>query len=504
MSIFANVLDRMGFTPKVNVRRSYARGWSAANQDRLTNDWQTTSLSADGEVTGGKRKIIVARSRDLWMNNDYAKRYIDMVSTNVVGPDGVVLQNKAYDIPPTVKQKGKLDEWANYLIEDAFWRWGEKYCDVTGTLSWLDLQRLTAETAARDGEIFIRKIKSFQNPFKFAIQVLETDYCPDDLNVLELPNGNRIVMGVELNKWGQPVAYYFTARHPGDSEYLYYLDKYLRIPAEEIDHIFLKTRPGQTRGIPWLAVAMTRLKMLGAYEEAEVIAARVAACKMGFFQSEPPEIGTGKAYKGDAKDSDNTPITEAEPGILEELPPGLKFQAWDPQHPNSNFGIFMKSVLRGVASGLGVSYNTLANDLESTSYSSGRIGVLDERDSWRKIQRWFVSALHQKIFEPWLEMALLTSQIPLPVSKMDKFNQATWHPRGFDWVDPQKDATATIESINFGLKTRTQALAEKGLDLNEHFAQLAEEKQLAEQYGLEFIAPGQKTQPTDQPPAAQE
>ncbi len=428
------------------------------------------------------------------MNNDYARRYIDMVATNVVGPDGVILQNKAVD-PPRKGGEPTLDEYANRRIEDAFWKWGEKYAEVTGTLTWVDCQRLVAESVARDGEIFIRKIRGFDNPFRFAQQFLEADYCPDTLNVAELKNGNRIVMGIELDGWNRPVAYYFTAKHPGDDQYQYYQDRYIRIPADEIIHVFQRSRSSQTRGVSWLATAMTRLKMLGAYEEAEVVAARVAACKMGFFESTPPEFGTGNAYKGDAKDADGTLISEAEPGLLEELPPGLKFQAWDPQHPNSNFGVFMKSVLRGVASGLGVSYNTLANDLESTSYSSGRIGTIDERDGWRKTQRWFISAYLQRIFEPWLEMALMTGQVPLPVEKYDKFNAATWHPRGFQWVDPAKDASATIDSVNFGLKTRAAVLAEQGLDLNEQFAQLAAEQALAKKYGLTFVTPGQKTEP---------
>lgn len=492
-NILAKIADKMGYAPKTK-RRYSLRGWNAAAQDRLTNDWQTTSLSADGELKGGKLSIIRTRARDLWHNNDYAKRYIDMVSTNVVGPDGIILQSKVVDPPKNPTEEGTLDEWANKVIENAFWLWGEKFCDVTGTLTWLDLQRLVAETVARDGEIFVRKIKGYDNPFKFSLQVLEADYCPDDLNIAEIKGGNRIVMGIELNGWNQPAAYYFTAKHPGDNQYQYLYDKYLRIPADEIIHVFNKSRSSQSRGVSWLATAMTRLRMLGAYEEAEVVAARVSACKMGFFESVGTEVGTGSSYKGDAKDSDNVTITEAEPGLLEELPPGLKFQAWDPQHPNSNFGIFMKAVLRGVASGLGVSYNTLANDLESTSYSSARVGVLDERDSWRKLQRWFISAFHQRVFEPWLLMALITGQVPLPTSKYDKFNQATWFPRSFAWIDPSKDSAATIDGINFGLKTRTEVLAEQGKDINEQFQQLAREEALAKKYGLTFITPGQKTE----------
>jgi lambda family phage portal protein len=478
MSILNLFGNRKIETPEKTEKRRYVRSWKAANIDRLTNDWQTSSLSADGEVLG-KLKTLRARGRDLWMNDDYAKKYIGMVSTNVIGSTGVVLQNKAIDF------NGKLDERANKLVEDAFWKWGEKFCEVTGTMNWVGVQRLVAETAARDGEIFIRKIRNFDNPFKFSLQILEPDYCPDEYNIEAMNGGNVVVMGVEKNNWNKPIAYYFTAKHPGDARYLYVNQKYIRIPAEEIYHIFLPSRSNQTRGWSWLATAMPGLKMLSAYAEAEVVAARASACKMGWLTKEEGE----DKYKGDTTNSEGQVVSEFEAGIIEELPAGLKFQGWDPQHPNSNFGQFHKDILRRVASGLEVSYNALANDLESTSYSSGRIGILEERDNWRKLQQWIISVFHQKVFEDWLDMALMTGQIPLPYAKFDKFNAATWHPRGFCWVDPEKDSRANVNSIEYGLKTRTEELAERGIDFNEHLQQLKAEKEAIEAAGLAFVNP---------------
>jgi lambda family phage portal protein len=466
--------------------RYYTRGWKGAAIDRLTADWQTSSLSADGELRD-KLKILRARARDLWMNDDYAKKYINMLSTNIIGPKGITLQNKAGE---WLNGKWVFDTVANRKIEDAFWDWGEKFCDVTGTLNWLALQRLVVETVGRDGEIFIRKVPGFKNSYAFALQLLEADYCPDEYNVAELPGGNRVVMGVELDKWGRRVAYYFTAKHPGDGRYMFVNEKYIRIPANEVIHVYEKTRSSQTRGVPWMATAMTRLKMLNAYEQAEVVAARAGAGKMGFFTQE--DGADGQKYTGDRVKDNGEIISEFEPGVFEQLPPGFKFQGWDPQHPNANYGQFHKDILRSISAGLGVSYNSLANDLESTSYSSGRIGILEERDNWRKLQQWIIADFHQKVFEPWLETAFLTPKLNLPAVKFDKFNSATWHARGWDWVDPEKDANANIESINFGLKTRTEVLAENGKDFTEHLEQLKEEKKAITDAGLEFKAPGEK------------
>ena len=42
-----------------------------------------------------------------------------------------------------------------------------------------------------------------------------------------------------------------------------------------------------------------------------------------------------------------------------------------------------------------------------------------------------------------------------------------WVPRGWQWVDPRNEAEAQITAINNGLMTRTQALAERGLDIED-------------------------------------
>ncbi|MBT3840841.1 MAG: phage portal protein [Verrucomicrobia bacterium] len=179
--------------------------------------------------------------------------------------------------------------------------------------------------------------------------------------------------------------------------------------------------------------AMTRLQMLGAYEEAELTAARVAASKMGFLVKERSE-----GYIGDTDEAGN-PLMEVEPGAIEELPMGTTFQSWNPDHPVGNYAGFVKSCLRGIAAGLGVSYNMLANDLEGVNYSSIRAGLLDEREYYKAVQRWFIDTVITPVFEGWLETNILNGTINLPAAKLEKFNAPDWKPRRWAWVDPLKD-----------------------------------------------------------------
>ena len=67
-----------------------------------------------------------------------------------------------------------LDAAGNAIIENAFSSWGRMgNADVTGRLSWLDCQRVAAETLARDGEVFIKKIVNRQYRDNFTLQFIE-------------------------------------------------------------------------------------------------------------------------------------------------------------------------------------------------------------------------------------------------------------------------------------------------------------------------------------------
>jgi lambda family phage portal protein len=225
-----------------------------------------------------------------------------------------------------------------------------------------------------------------------------------------------------------------------------------------------------------------RLKQLGGMEEAELVASRIAASKMGFFTTLPD----GAGFDEDETEEDGALISEAEPGTFEKLPEGVDFKPWDPSHPNAAFESFSKSMLRGIASGLNVSYVGLANDLEGVSYSSIRSGELSDRDAWRLLQSWFVENLNDLVFPQWLSMALMSNALDLPYRKKDKFSKPHWQPRGWNWVDPQKEIKANISAVRNGFKSLSDVISEQGMDIDEVFDRLSREKALAEKYGLEL------------------
>jgi len=458
-------------------RKRYVSGFAAAKQDRLTADWILPGRLGVDQLLKWSLSKIRERSRDLARNDDYMRQFLRMLEANVVGPHGIKLQAK-------VRAKDdSLDVRASRLVEEAWIRWGKRFASVNGDMTLREILRLALISVARDGEIFIRIIRGADNPFGFTLQLIEADFLDERFSEVR-PDGRKIVMGVEKGEWGRPLAYWFYDQHPGENGGIT-TAKQVRVPAEDIIHLFVRDYVSQTRGIPWAHSAILKLRMLGAYQEAEVVAARVSAAKMGFY------VETLDApYQGG--DEEETLISEVEPGILEKLPPGVDFKPFDPGKPNAEFGDFCKAILRSVASGLGCSYNILANDYEGVNYSSLRAAKLSERDVWMALQQWLIDKVLERIFEEWLNFAILTKQLPFSASDVPRLANVRWQPRRWDWVDPLKDVQAKILEIQHGLTSRTRVCAERGIDFEDVLEELRREKELMDKYGVQIIQAGEK------------
>ena len=458
------VKERATSVPSVPRRRQPAMGKAlarlcdAGQQDRLTGSWGTTPLTAD-DVVRRNQRVLVARSREQAANNDYARKFLQMTRQNVVGPRGVQLQAQSRD------GDGTLDTLANDAIERAWREWARpENCDVTGVQSLRSLQNSAVMGAARDGEYMIRIVTGRDaGPWGVGLQLLDPQRCAPDHDEVRLSGGRFIRHGIEFNRFGRPLAYHFTTTRPEDDTDAYTQGgrSFVRVPADQIIHGFLPDMVGQKRGLPWTATALWRLQMLGGFEKAALVNARVAASKGGFFE--------WKEGMGPETEEDEKIYMEAEPGSFQELPAGVQFKEWNPQYPSNEFGPFHKAMLRGIASGLEVTYVNLANDLEGVNFSSIRQGTLDEREHWKELQEWLIETMMQRVYDAWLPRALLSGRIrvndkPLRADRIQKYRAIEWQPRRWDWIDPNADVKAAVASKNNLLASPGQIIRDRGRD----------------------------------------
>lgn len=439
--------------------------FAAARVTRLSEDFGTSNSSADLDLWASLTALR-GRARRLATNNPLIRKYLRMCQKNIAGDKGILLQMK---VP--MKKGKKINKKLSSEIEKAFSQWCRKqFCTVTGKLSFPMAQRFAIEQWKRDGECIIRMVTYDQNPFNFALQFFDPDQLDVNYFNYMMPSGNQIRMGVETDPYGKPVAYHLWKRHP--AEYSTTPQFRVRVPAEEIVHLFAGQRVGQTRGYPEMAPSMIALHMIGKYSEAEVVAARLASEKQGFFES---AAATDESYTG-PRDEEKNITMKAEPGMLEQLPAGVTFKPWDAQHPTQAFPFFMKSLTRLAGAGLDVSYETLANDREGVNYSSIRAGLLDERDTWRVEQDVFKEHFMRVIFEAWLTNAWLAGEVKFDGLPSDYFEYANFHARGWPWVDPLKDMQAAVLAVENGYVAQSQQMAESGNDFEDTIDQIKYEQ----------------------------
>lgn len=469
-----------------------ARVYAAAGFGRLNQDWVAAGwLSADAILRADLRTL-KERARELRRDNPWVARYADVCVDSIIGPDGIDVQ------PQVLRADGRtLDDEANAKISAAWRDWCEHYASVDGRHTLLDLLRLAVELWKTEGEHLLQQVAGARNrgnPYGFALQTLDTDQLDERYNAPRGfgPGANEIRMGVEIDAWGAPVAYHLWTSHPSDMA----RDRMrLPVPAERILHLFRAERPWQTRGVTPLATVMQPLHSLGALQEAVLLLQRTAACKMGFLVSQEGAESLGdddvstddeslENQDGNALGA-NRITWDADPGKIEQLPEGLDFKNWDPGQPGPEYDAFTKNVLGEVAAGLNLSYMSLTGDLSQTSFSSGRIGLLAERDGWKADQRFVIRQLVAPIYREWLKWALLGGALGLPYdARYFAPGAVHFQPRGFEYVDPAKEIDTALREVDACLDNLQDIAARKGRNFAANVAKRAAEIAMAAAAGV--------------------
>lgn len=468
-------------TPPPTTKHRYSapgastRSFGAAKISRQTMDWAMDPLSRDQKLFQALKPLRY-RSRQLADNDSTMARFLWLLETNVIGPTGVRMQPKV-----KMLRGNALDDKLNKQITAEWHQWCRKgNCTTDGKLSFHALERLFIRTAAQDGEALLLK-NAWDNSWGFALQVLDVDQL--DTTYFSKWNGqSEVRMGVEIDKFQRPIAYWLWSGHP--SELGQGPQNRYRIDASPVLHCFSPDSARQTRGVPWAAPVMSSMNMLRGYMEAEVVAARVGASVMGFIRKPTPE---GDAASTDLDDVDETrddrdprrtdgEEIESTPGGFHTLFNGEDVTTFKSEHPTVAFSAFVKECKRDIATGLQVAYTSLFDDLSEVNFSSIRAGLLSERDTHRMRQKWAIENFHQPVFRAWLSASVLAGRIDISVRDIDAVCvQIAWHPRGWDWVDPLKDEQAAAMGTQNLTTTLTRVCAQRGLDLDELIEERAAE-----------------------------
>lgn len=449
--------------------------YAGAAGGRYFYDYVMGTLSANDALRWSLRTLR-NRSRELISKNGHASRVPQLYSEKVVGKDGITYS-------AAVKLgNGEYDVAVNKELERAYYAWAEStYVTTDRSMCLAELEAADMEAEVTDGETLIRCVDNFDNPYGFALEVLDPDQLDHTYDVEPGVGRNAVVMGVELDAWGAPVAYHLWKNHPSERAF----GGRVRVPASDIWHTYLRRRVRQRRGIPWFSPALFDFAMHGGWRENQLIASRAAAGKMGFLE---PGIDA------ESWDDDDEELveehgrkvlpTEVNPGAIDRLPRGWTFKQYDPTFPSTSFAEFNAAMLQSLAVSQRVTYAELSGDLRGTSYGSGRMGLLDVQNVYRWFQSRRIRRFNIPVLHRFVPNAMQAGALRLPSFDHGRYLAATWHPQPQPWLQPKEDLDVRLAQRRAGLMSLTEIAAEQGRDLEEVFQQIQREQQLAEQYGV--------------------
>lgn len=455
-----------------------ASGWDASSQAKRATHWKPTSQSLNA-LLSGELSTLRARSRDEFRRNAWAASASETRVVSLVG-DGI---RPKPDTDDETFRREILSAWAQWVDD----------CDVDGTSSFYGLQALTARGAFEGGDGLLRfrpRRPGDGLAVPLQLQALEAEMLDHTKNQ-SLPNGGVIKAGIEFDMIGRRVAYWLFRDHPGEMIRFRTDSRSVRIPADQVVHVFHVLRAGQVRGVPGLSTVLAMLHEIREVDDAHVLKVKIHNL-YATFEEVPAEDAASvlDAIADVGEDEDEVPITTAAPAAHVLLPPGHKMSYGQPPKDSTDYEAFIRTKLREIASGAGVTYEQISGDLSGVNFSSIRAGLIEFRRQMDQIQcQVLIFQLCRPVWRRWFETAVLSGEIKIPEAERPRMFQllrAHWQPPGWEYVEPEKDIRAAVRRIRAGLSSRSIEAAKLGRDVEELDRQLAAEKKRAKELGLVF------------------
>lgn len=504
------ILDQHGHP----IRASDTAHFAASRTARELAGWTPTLTSADQDLLG-EGETIAARAHDLARNHGIASGAIRTATDNIVGT-GLRLAAK-----PDYLLLGRDKEWADAFAREIEAKWrsfaDSPDFDAARDLTFGGMTVMQLRTAFLDGDAVALPMWMPGRPgAKWATCLQAIDparlMTPDNRQA-----DTRIRRGVEVNEYGEKVAYWFKKTHPGESFIAGQDSSFERVEARtrwgrrKVIHLYEKLRPGQSRGKSLLTAVMAGFRMLDHYQRMELQTAVVNSMIAAFIETPLRGEDIAELFGSGQKfiDSRGGWDVKLQGASIIPLHPGDKLNAFTPTRPSSAYASFVENVLRAIAAGINMPYELLLKDFSKTNYSSARAALLEAWRYFMGMREWLSTGWCDPVYELWFEEAVNAGEIDAPDFYENKaaYLRCKWVGPGRGWIDPLKEAQAATERMKSGISTLEDETAEQGGDWQERLEQRARERQYALSLGLTDIhappaqggAPGQAGAPTQDP-----
>lgn len=441
--LFAQTLRRM-------LRPVRRRAYEAAGGGRRWGN-SAASFPSNAHALAGAATIR-ARARYQVANNPFGAKAKATLVSAIVGA-GIKPQVTLADADQRMTFNRQFEVWTDSADAEGC---GDFYAFTSGMVGAMvvDGESLAIMETDDEGRLQLRQIPAEQ---------LDASITRD------LGDGGRVVAGIEFDTRGRRVAYHILPDNP-DLPFATALQP-VRVDAQDVVHLFEKQFAGQVRGVSWFAPVLLRMAEHDKAEDAQLVRQQIGAMLMGFITDQE-----GGAGGFDSTQTGDVLEGGLEPGTLKVLRPGQEVKFSDPPTIGSDAIEFMRVQLRGVAAGLGVTFEQLTGDYSSTNYSSARASLIEFRRRIEAVQfNTVVFQFCRPVWRRWATLEILSGRIDAPGFDTDPEPYLTprWITPGWAWVDPAKEVAANRDAVDAGFMSRREVVAGRGLDIEQLDAERA-------------------------------
>ena len=428
--------------------------WDAAGAGNRLANWGPPSTAFASTLPA---PMLKERARDAYRNNPWARRAVDSIAVGVVGA-GIKPQLRLANAE--LKQR----------VQAAWLEWTDQ-ADFGGRFDFYGLEQAALKAAMIDGESLVRMVIEPGQRVPLQLQLLGSEY-------LDVSRAHaQTLNGIEYDAAGRRRAYWLYTKHPALAPNM----ESVRVPADQVIHLYAPIQPGVERGVSWLAPALVPLRELQEFTEAALVKAKIASLFSGYVQSQE---GSNPLIADNA-------VPTLEPGSMVRLKPGETVEFSEPPDAGASFEPFVRQQLRAIASALAIPYELLANDVSQVTFASGRHALLEYRRQLESIQHHLmVFQLCRPVWDTWVRFAVAAGALP---GQAVNYSGVRWIAPLPEMLDTGAEVRALIQKVRAGFMSRAEAVALTGLDVETLDAEIAADNARADRAGLTFDSDPRKT-----------
>ena len=447
----------------------YSEG-GASSQKNTLKMWTPLHFSATSDIDMNLRPLR-DRAFDLATNSAMGAAAIETMVSGVLGSGLKVFPTPNFDILGISAEDARAFSKRVQLEFELFAQ--SLYCDYCRRNNFYELQRIALQSALIDGDSFCVFKRNFSsgNPYTLRLQILESQRVSNPLTSggaalstveMQLPNGNKIVNGVEVDRGGRLMAIHVSNKIWNEPTSLTPDLKWQRVKIfgengyRNVLHICHDTRPEMYRGAPLLSPVVETLKQVGRFADAELSSAIIKSFFSLFFTQDETNFNLNQILPQE----DEFDLTQYKlgAGTLNRLPRGVKVQSVEANNAQSTFDSFFNNFAKQIGASVGLPFEVLLKNFQS-SYSASRAALLQAEQTFKERRASFVQDFCAPIYENFLTEAICTGRIDAPGFFDDPLKKFAW--LNADWrreimgsIDALKDANAARIRILTGISSR--------------------------------------------------